>query len=69
MCCMSDLSTYLTRHKLSQRTFAERIGVDPSIVSRLVRREIKPSLELAVTIQRETKGKIKAESWVEGVKQ
>lgn len=49
---------------MSQRQFASLLDVDPSIVSRLVRDEMRPSLELAAKIERFTRGKVKAVSWV-----
>lgn len=61
---MSKLKSYLTLKRMSQRAFAARIGVDPSIISRLTRGEMTPSLQLAVEIEAATKGFIPAKSWV-----
>ena len=61
---MDSLATYLNSRGISQREFALLLSVDPSIVSRLVRGLMRPSLELAVKIERLTSGCIKAASWV-----
>lgn len=65
---MRTLSEYLKDEEISQRAFARVIGVDPSIVSRLVSRSMRPSLDLAVAIERQTDGVILAVSWVDPVK-
>jgi len=61
---MNKLATYIKGAGISQREFADRVGVDYSIVSRLARDGMRPSLELAVRIERETKGAVPANSWV-----
>lgn len=61
---MLKLVQYLAAQKITQRAFASVIGADPSIVSRLVRGQTKPGLELAVRIERETGGAVPASSWV-----
>ena len=61
---MSNLSTYLKEAGVSQRSFAAEIKVDPSIVSRLCKRDMKPSLDLAFTIERATQGAVPASSWI-----
>jgi DNA-binding transcriptional regulator YdaS (Cro superfamily) len=61
---MSKLAAHLNTNGLSQRAFAAIVGVDPSIISRLTRAEMTPSLTLAVAIERATQGAVPAESWV-----
>ncbi len=61
---MSNLSDYLAKNGIKQRAFASEIGVDPSIVSRLARNEMTPSLQLAADIERATRGAVKAIGWV-----
>lgn len=61
---MTKLASYLKENSLTHRVFAERIGVDPSIVSRLTRDDMTPSLKLAVEIERQTGGNVPAVSWV-----
>ena len=62
---MYSLTQHLTSHGLTQRAFAARIGVDPSIVSRLCANLMTPSLHLAIQIERETNGAVPASSWVD----
>jgi DNA-binding transcriptional regulator YdaS (Cro superfamily) len=61
---MTFLAQHLADQKISQKAFAGRLGVDPSIVSRLVNNGMRPSLELAVAIERETGGVVTASSWI-----
>jgi transcriptional regulator with XRE-family HTH domain len=61
---MTTLAAYLSDQNTSQKAFAVRLGVDPSIVSRLVKDLMRPSLELAVKIERETGGAVPATSWI-----
>ena len=62
---MENLSHYAKETGLSQRELAKRLGVDPSIVSRLLNGQMRPGLELAVRIQRLTDGRVAASSWVD----
>ena len=62
---MENLSHYAKETGLSQRELAKRLGVDPSIVSRLMNGQMRPGLELAVRIQRLTDGRVVASSWVD----
>ena len=64
---MSNLSSFLESNGISQRKFAGEIDVDPSIVSRLCKKLMRPSLELAFVIERQTGGAVPASSWVEDV--
>jgi transcriptional regulator with XRE-family HTH domain len=62
---MSTLSAYLCSANISQKAFAELVEIDKSVVSRLARMEIRPSLDLAFRIERVTNGAVPASSWVE----
>lgn len=62
--CMSDLNAFLAKYAIRQRDFADRLNVDQATVSRLARRVMRPSLELAVSIERETNGEVPAASWI-----
>ena len=62
---MSKLKTYLEAEKLTQRAFAAMIAVDQSIVSRLTRDEMTPSLQLAVDIERATGGFVPVAAWLD----
>ena len=61
---MNALHEYLSDRGISQRAFARDLGVDPGTVSRMTRNEMTPSLELVARIERITRGRIKAVSWV-----
>lgn len=61
---MNKLREHLNQARISQVAFADLIGVRQATVSRLCSGEQVPSLELAVRIERETKGAVPANSWV-----
>lgn len=58
------LKKYLKQTSLTQRDFAEVIGVSNGHLSQLISGQKSPSLELAVKIERETSGFVPANSWV-----
>jgi transcriptional regulator with XRE-family HTH domain len=60
---MQTLPDYLSKHGLTQRAFAVRVGVDQSIVSRLCAGRMTPSLDLALRIERETGGAVAPGVW------
>lgn len=61
---MTQLQDYLARLNLKQSAFAERVGATQATVSKLATGQMRPSLELAVAIERETQGQVPAVSWV-----
>jgi DNA-binding transcriptional regulator YdaS (Cro superfamily) len=61
---MKELGTYLKEVGISQKAFADQLGVDPSVVSRFIARTARPGLELAVKIEDATGGAVPARSWV-----
>lgn len=70
VCCISynpcmDIAAYLKSHELTQAEFARRVGCDRSNFHRIINGRMKPSLDLAVAIERETGGVVTAASWVE----
>jgi DNA-binding XRE family transcriptional regulator len=67
MSSMENLTQYRAKHGLSQRAFADLVGVDKSIISKIEAKKAKPGLELAGRIERETGGKVKAVSWIEAL--
>jgi transcriptional regulator with XRE-family HTH domain len=52
------LSEFLTDAELKPSVFAERLGVAPSTITRLLKRERKPGLDLAIRISDATGGKV-----------
>lgn len=61
---MEQLETYLTQNGLKQSQFAELVSLHPSVVSRFIKGEARPSLETAFAIERATGGAVPASSWV-----
>lgn len=62
---MDTLASYLEKNGLRQSDFAEVVGVGQAMISRLTRKEVKPSLEVAIAIERATNGAVPASYWVD----
>jgi transcriptional regulator with XRE-family HTH domain len=58
------LRQFIRNSGLTQTQWAERFGVTSSYLSVLLQGGRKPSLQLAVRIERETDGAVPATSWV-----
>jgi transcriptional regulator with XRE-family HTH domain len=58
-------SDWLKSSGLTQKEFAERIGVTQSAISHLRNNRKRPSFELMVKIEKATKGKVKLNDWRE----
>ena len=61
---INALQSYMEREKVSDTAFSEMIGRDRSVVSRLRRGKMLPSLEVAAVIENVTSGKVPMSSWV-----
>jgi len=61
---MTQLQEYLTQNGMRQSAFAGRVGATQATISKLAAGAMRPSLELAVAIERETGGAILAASWI-----
>lgn len=61
---MTKLQEYLTRNGVRQSAFAARVGATQATISKLAGGTARPSLELAVTIDRETAGEVPCDSWL-----
>lgn len=61
---MMTLATYLASTGTKQAELAERLGIKPAHMSLIVSGDRRPSLDIAVGIERETGGKVPAASWV-----
>lgn len=61
---MTLLAQHLDAAGLSQADFAGRVKCSPSFLNELVKGSKKPGLDLAVRIERETRGAVPAQSWV-----
>ena len=53
------LADFLTEASLNASDFATQLGCETSTVTRILRGERKPSLELALRIERVSEGKVK----------
>lgn len=62
---MHILTSYRKSKGISQRAFAEAVDVDQSIVSRLETGDMRPSLSLALRIDKETSGAVPVTTWAE----
>lgn len=63
---MTLLKQYIEGHpEITQAELARRIGHDRSNFNRIVNGSAKPTLDVAVAIERETAGAVPASSWVE----
>jgi plasmid maintenance system antidote protein VapI len=58
------LADFLRQTKLSQAEFARRVGVDRFRINKVLRGAMRPPLDLAFRIERESGGLVRAESWV-----
>jgi hypothetical protein len=54
----------MERKKISDADFAVLIGKDRSLVNRLRRGEVRPTLDVAADIEAKTKGEIPMQAWV-----
>jgi hypothetical protein len=60
---ITPLDDYMKRHSLNDAGFATRIGKDRSLVNRIRRGVIRPTLEVASQIEVETEGEVPMQSW------
>lgn len=60
---MNILNQYLKTNRVSQQDFAARVGVTQSTVSKLCRGTSRPSLDVAILIDKATGGKVPPSSW------
>ncbi|SDA15084.1 hypothetical protein [Sphingomonas sp. NFR15] len=61
----TSLDAYLKRHAINDADFAPLIGRDRSMVSKLRRNRVRPSLDLAHAIEKATNGEVLIQSWLE----
>jgi predicted transcriptional regulator len=52
------LSEYLAQHSIKVSAFAERVGVPPSTISRVIKRQRDPGLDLLAKIMEATHGEV-----------
>ena len=61
---MEKLARWLRENRLTQQEFAQRIGTRQGTIGGLIRSLRRPSLDLAVAIERATDGAVKPSDWV-----
>ncbi len=59
------LSEWLDAQPISRAEFARRCEYDPSNLTKLLRGTVRPSLDVAARIERETAGAVRATGWAE----
>lgn len=64
---MNKLQHHLETNNIARREFADRIGVDQSVLSRFCRGLARPGLDKAVAIERATDGSVPASYWVDEI--
>lgn len=60
---MENLTSYLKSKGLSQKQFAESVGITQSSLSKMCAGLIMPSLDTAIRIAKETSGAVPADCW------
>jgi DNA-binding transcriptional regulator YdaS (Cro superfamily) len=61
---MTHLAAYLAETGMKQNKLAELVGIHPSVLSRFLKGDARPSLDTAFEIERVTGGGVPAVSWV-----
>jgi len=61
---MSKLADWMRRNGVRDNDIAKVVGRDRSIVSRIRRGELVPTLSVAVAIERLTGGEVPTHSWI-----
>jgi len=60
----NPLASYMQKAGVGDADFGSRIGRDRSMVSKLRRGILRPTLDLAAAIETETKGEVPMSVWV-----
>lgn len=61
----NPLAIYMDKQGIGDSDFAELIGKDRTLVNRLRRGGVKPTLEVAARIEAETAGAVPMQAWIE----
>ena len=59
------LKSWLEAANVTQAEMARRLGYDPSNMNKLLKKSVRPTLDLAFRIEAETAGAIPASAWVQ----
>ncbi len=60
----TPLDIYMAAHGLKDADFAPRIKRERSVVSKIRRGIVKPTLEIAAAIEAETNGEVPMQAWL-----
>lgn len=60
----TPLAAYMAREKIGDAELAALIGKDRSLVNRIRRGEVRPTLDVAAQIEACTNGEIPMQAWV-----
>jgi hypothetical protein len=60
----TELDAYLKRNGINDADFAPLIGRDRSMVSKLRRGIVRPTIDLAAVIEEKTQGAVPLRAWV-----
>lgn len=63
----TPLAAYMQSKKIGDAEFASLIGKDRSLVNRIRRGEVRPTLDVAAAIEAQTDGAIPMQAWVDAV--
>ena len=59
-----ELREYLFKHRKTQTEMAKQLGVSTNHLSQIVRNERRPSIELAIKIEKLTEGEVTKEELI-----
>ena len=63
---MNEFADHIQRLGLTEKTIAKQLSINQSTVNRLKTRDFRPSLKLAASIEKWSKGKVPMSVWVNG---
>lgn len=63
----TPLAAYMESNSIGDAEFALLIGKDRSLVNRLRRGDVRPTLEVAAKIEAVTEGGVRMQAWIDGL--
>ncbi|WP_342657111.1 helix-turn-helix domain-containing protein [Sphingomonas sp. NY01] len=65
----TPLADYMQQERITDAAMASAIGKDRSLVNRLRNGSVRPTIEVAAAIERETGGQVPMQAWVRASQQ
>ena len=65
MCMNTPLASYMDRNNINDADFAALIGKDRTLVNRLRRGLVRPTLDVAAEIEAKTGGEVPMQAWID----